>query len=143
MIQNIWSVLCESSASDKETGKVSLFNILESVSILPADGILPEGEITIPMACQIVSLWTRSDSEQPAVGKMRLMFCNPKDSCEKRIELEIDLSTVVFHHTRINMQGIKLNGPGIYKFLIELQLSPDESWVPVASIPLMVIYKAN
>lgn len=140
MIKNVWSVLCEGSSVDKDTGRVSLFNTVENLKIFPVEGSLLENKLTVDVRLQIVSLWARENPEEPAVGSVRLMFCDPSDVCKNRLEIEVDLATNFYHRSIIKIQSIELNGPGLYKFLLELKESESDRWAPVTTLPLMVVY---
>lgn len=139
MIDHIWSILCSNTAIDYETNSVSIFNVIEQITII-ADAQL---EIQLPISFELISLWSRSDEKHPCKGRMRAVFCNHNGDRKDQAELDIDLGNVLFFRTRIKMNGIDLHGAGIYKFLIELQQEDENEWEQVSVQPVSVIFKSS
>lgn len=138
MIDHVWSILCNGSSIDSETNVISLFGVLEQITI-PAN---PKGIVKLPINLEIFSLWIRGDEKVPACGKMRVVFCDPNDSCEHHAEMDVDLNNAIIFRTRVRSKGLKLRGPGRYKFVIEFQQDQSETWEKVATIPLLVMYQS-
>lgn len=137
MIEHVWSVLCHNAAVDAETGSVSLLNILETLIIFGE----AKGEVKLPIQYEVFSEWVRADEKQPAKGTMRLFFCNAENECKQQLELPVDLSEHLFARTRVKSNGLVINGPGRYKFLVQLKEDGSERWQPVASLPLVVDFR--
>jgi hypothetical protein len=137
MIQHVWSVLCEGSSFDTETNRVSLFNILESLTVFTNS----DPPITIPISFEIVSLWTRTKDGESAQGKMRVYSCMPSGENKQIAETDIDLKNVTFHRNRLKSQGLGLSSAGPYVFRVEMQNQGETDWQVVAYLPLLVSIK--
>jgi hypothetical protein len=139
VIEHVWSVLCQNSAVDNETGSVSLLNVLETITILGE----ARGEIKLHVNHEVFSEWVRTDEKLPAKGMMRLSFCNTENECKQKLELPVDLSEQVFARTRIKLSGLTISGPGRYKFIVELKLEGSDRWELKVTLPLMVVFNSE
>jgi len=139
VIEHVWSVICQNAAVDNETGNVSLFNILETITILgeaSEDGRLP-------INYEVFSEWVREDENQPAKGTMRLFFSSPGNEGKQQVELPVDLSEHLFARTRIKLNVLKINGSGRYKFIIKLKMDGSDQWELKATLPLIVMFSPD
>jgi len=137
MIEHIWSVVCGSTSIDKETNTISIFNVMEQITVFTNE----TKPFRLPAPFEIVSLWSRKNESTPCQGKMRLYYCDTDQNYEKQQELLIDLNEGIFYRTRVRFHGIELKGQGLYKFFVDLQQSGNEAWNRVATIPVLVIYQ--
>jgi hypothetical protein len=137
MIEHVFSVLCNGTSIDAETNSISLFKVLEQLTVF--------SETTEPVRLlihfEIVSFWTRQSTDIPGRGRMRFTFCSPSNQQKQGVELDVDLSKSINHRTRIISDSIELTGPGKYQFIIELQEGDHPDWQKVASVPLLVNYQ--
>lgn len=135
MIDHIWTVVCSMSVTDKETNNISLFNVIEQLTILtqPQPNMIPQ------FSLDIVTLWGRSDDAITAQGCSRVTLVSPSGEEIGQGEGEIDL----VKHERLRARrrfplGLNLKDAGRYYFRIELKLDDEEEWHTVAKIPLKV-----
>jgi hypothetical protein len=137
MPQHIWSVACESSSIDYETQRVSLLNLLESITVF-CDS---EAPINLPMNFEVVSNWLRTDQNQPEKGIARIYMIHPSGETGPKIDIELDLSANPILRTRVKINVIGLTGPGKYIFNVDIQDTGEGKWKTVADIPLLVEYQ--
>ena len=137
MIEHIFSVLCSGVTIDAETNAISLFKVLEQLNVFTDS----EQPLSIQIHCEILSLWTRRSIDIPCRGKTRITYCAPLNAQRQHAEMDIDLSQANNFRSRIITDRLELTGPGRYHFLIELQQDNDPTWVQVAKLPIMVIYR--
>jgi hypothetical protein len=137
MIDHVFSVICHSSAIDRETNVVSIQDVLEQVTIYTEE----TDPIILPIGFEIFSLWVLRDENIHCKGKLQIFYCNPNDECKNQAELEINLSDVLFYRSRIKSSALQLTGPGRYKFLVKLQQEGSTSWDIVATLPFIVRYE--
>jgi len=135
MIKHIWSILCDSSSIDGESNKVSLFNVLESLTVYGN----PEQVYGIPIKFEVITLWERT-GETPVEGVMRLMQIKPDGESSNPLEVKIDLSKSHFHRTRISIQGLPLAGPGRYVYQVESK-EEEADWQKVAELPILINFE--
>lgn len=134
MIQHVWSVLCQSSSIDQLENTVSLFNVLEEITVTGPQA--PDEGTLLPINMNIVSLWTKDNKDEKARGKMRACLTGPGNRQYESIELDIDLSQSVFYRGRIFAQVLKWNGVGKYTFLIEFKENDGDDWRMVTALPV-------
>jgi hypothetical protein len=137
MIEPIFSVLCREAVIDSESNMISIHNILEQLVVYSNI----QENIKLPIQFEIISDWTRSDLDLPEKGKVRAFFCRADNDCKQIVEMDIDLSNVIFYRTRIKSLGLELKGAGKYKFIIELQNSNSNEWTKVATLPFLVSFE--
>ena len=137
MIDHVWTVYCSNTVIDRETNNVSIFNIIEELAI--KDAPKPDGVIGLPT--ELVTLWVRSEPEEPAVGLSRMSFLSPSGESLISLEYEIDLKKSERLRYRIHLQQIPLRESGRHKFLIELKTNEDQDWQRVSSIPFIVKFQ--
>lgn len=137
MIKHNWSVLCDSSSIDSETNRVSLFNVLDTLTIVGDPGDV-QG---IPIRFEIFSMWENT-IDTPSEGVMRLIAIDPNGETRSPLEVRIDLTSSHFHRSRIQIQGLKLSGPGRYVFRIEYK-DEDKDWKSVAELPILINFESS
>lgn len=137
MVKHIWSVLCSSSSIDYETSMVSILNVFEHLTLInpPQDK-----ELTIPVAFEMISLWSRDDDDIPCKGKGRISFVDRKKKVTILSEEEVDLTKTQNYRTRVKSRGIRIKEPGKFHFIVELQQDNCDHWESVANIPLYINY---
>lgn len=136
MIDHVWTVVCAMSVVDRETNNISLFNIVEQLTLLTQ----PEQEITPQLPLDIVTLWARADDAVPARGFSRLTFRSPAGDPIHQEEGRVDLSD----HERLRMRRrlllrLNLRESGRYCFCVEVRLENETEWRTVATVPLKVV----
>jgi hypothetical protein len=139
MIKHIWSIICNWSSIDGETNSISLFNVLERLTVYTNSN----GSVNLPIHYEIVSDWIRENEEESCQGKMRVFFYDSTNEFTNHAELAIDLNKSIFYRTRVKCEGISLKGPGKYKFVVEMQQNEKSIWEEVATLPLLVIYQPD
>ncbi|MBL6960578.1 MAG: hypothetical protein ISR59_05675 [Anaerolineales bacterium] len=135
MIKHIWSVVCQGSIEDKSTNLLSIINILEELTI---EGD-PSSDKILPLPIQVVTLWTRTNSDIPAQAESRYTFVSPSKTILKEQPLKINLSKYQRLRARVNFSMLNFTeGSGIYTFCVEYRGNQTEEWTEKASIPIDV-----
>ena len=136
MIDHWWTILCSRAVVDQRSNNVSLQNILEQITIrgeLPTDAAIP----AIPMMCELVTLWARQPADTPTQGRARITYLAPSGEELHAAEVPIDLSETQRYRTQLTMQGLRIAGPGVHTFRVELQ--DNGNWREVSAVPLEII----
>lgn len=138
-----WAFLCRNSAIDIDTNSISLFNIIEEISI-PSDPPPSEGEddSSLPMAlgsCELVIASTRTNVDVPEQLNLRVLLNFPTDTPpEIMLEASIDLSSTHRSRIRLGMPGLPISGVGTYRFAIETRTSEEVDWYELHHVPFEV-----
>lgn len=134
MIEHVWTVLCTRSSVDKETNNISIFEVIEQLTI--KDNAGKPG--LAPGPFEIVSLWSRTAADEPSRGEARLLFQTPGGRTSISQTHEIDLRQYRRLRSRHRIPAIPIDGPGLYTLVVEFRQLDQEEWVQVVKIPLEV-----
>jgi len=137
MINHIWSILCQSSSIDQDNNNLSIFDVLNSLTIYAEEG----NEITIPIKYELVSLWERIEDEKPAQGKVKLLFVDPNGTKKTVFERALEWDRTQFYRTRVNMQGLSLIQSGRHAFEVEFKYEGKYRWGRICELPLLIKFK--
>jgi hypothetical protein len=138
MINHIWTVLCSKSITDQESNNISLLEVLEQLTIVG-----PPIPSVVPVRFEVVTLWGRSDADQPSRGHARLLFLTPSDTVIGEHEYDIDLSVYQRYRTRTVMTGLPVQEAGRHHFRVQLRDEGETEWRDVANIPLQVLLETS
>ena len=111
-IDHVWSILCANAVVDSESNNLSLFNILEQLTVAP-DAQLPA---TILVFFELVTLWSRTDLEQPGTGWSQVRVLEPQGKSAPLGKTPIDLTQFRRFRNRFGIQGFTITGSGKYIF---------------------------
>ena len=141
----IWSVIAESSAIDRETNRVSLFNILEEAHLPQPPDRSDDPEIipAVPAKYVVVTLFGRTTASEGETKQARLAVALPDGKVvESDPLIDVDLDTTLRLRSVVNLTAIPLGGEGEYRFQIQ---EPDEngSWRSMFEVPLHIDYLAQ
>ena len=135
MIDHVWTVLCSRSVIDIETNNVSIQDVIEQLNI-PGEP-KPDGFLAIPF--ELISLWSRSDPENPEHGTERIIFITPSGKSTVVAEPKINLSEAERHRNRVKFPGLPIAEEGQHYFQIEYMVDKGK-WKKVASLPLSIVF---
>lgn len=147
----IWAVLCLNSVIDRQTNNLSLFNILEEISVLPVPAQGPQskgpGDLTFAPTFELVTLWGRSDENVPERGYGRVKLSLPASSSEApkvAVEYEVDLTKYLRLRQIGRIHGLPAAGEGVYTytFIIEGK-NEGQDWSPKFELPLRVVFQTT
>lgn len=139
---HIWSVLCKKASVDRETNVVSLFEVIEKLTItqnpLAPTQVVPS-EFVMPLDFEIVTLISNI-TKQDKKPLIKIELFNSKE--EKMGEIEDQLKVTPVEATslrsRVVFNTIKIKGAGTYIFKINIKKNKAEDFTEVAKIPLEV-----
>jgi hypothetical protein len=142
----IWAILCQSSAVDLDSNLVSLFNVVEELTLPAPPPQTPQGQqlpagLTLAPLFQIVVLWTRSDPEVPEHSKGRLRILLPGGGEATAPEFEVDLTQNPRARHRINLASLPVSrAEGIHRFVID-GMTGTLGWTEMFEVPLSVVFQ--
>ena len=133
MPKHIWSVLCRKGILDRYSNQVTIFNVLEEMTIQP-DAVFPA---TVPLDWSIVTLWVREHLKRPEQTLTRTIYLGPKGREIGRGEQKIDLGKHERSRSFANQDHLTIAGFGTHKFLIDYKTKSGH-WKRATEIPLYV-----
>lgn len=136
MIDHVWTVLCSRAVVDKSSNNVSLQNVIEQVAVEaePTPGAL------IAMRPQVVTLWARSEPDNPVRGRARLTMRGPSGKDFGLVESEINLSEHQRYRSLATLEGLPAEEAGRHWIIVESREEGEGEWREVDRIPLMLIF---
>lgn len=145
MINHIWSLLCRRSVIDSETNNLSVYDILEQLTV---DIKIKKGnedkatKINVPIEYEVISFWIKASEIKEFKGGIRLEIVNPEGMVEKTFEQPLEIPKDKRRlRSRIRINGFVADMPGNYIFRISYKESTKEQYKKAADIPLEVILK--
>lgn len=138
MVEHIWTIPCSHVVVDQQSNNVSLHNVIEQLNLIgsPVPG---GGSVLVPISIEVVSLWGRANDNLPCRGRARLEFLTSTDVPIHPMEYDIDLIAHERVRSITKFQGLSIQGPGRYKFRLQLRQEEAVDWTTVAIIPLQVV----
>ena len=140
-IEHVWSQLCQSSSVDHDTNSVSLFHLVEEVTVERAKNAPPppaEGSV-VPVVCELVTLWQKRSEGQHVIADVEVGFIDPAGL---RLQSVIYKLEIVPQHNRtrfrLKMNGLKITTAGAYAFAINIRGPNETQFVEAARVPLGV-----
>lgn len=124
-IKNNWTILAQSSAVDQTKNSLSIFDIVEEITI-QIGGQLPD-QFVFPVNMMLVSLWERDKMGESADLKLRIRLKDPKDEILFNNEASLHMDP---HHKRsrllVQLQGMPVRGEGTYLYEI-VSMEPEKT----------------
>jgi len=124
-LKNIWTIVSLSSAIDRDNNTLSLFDILEELT-LQVTGTVPENTM-IPVNHHIMSMWERPETGTPLTLKFKVVLRDPSGKVLHENEAEISLQS---EHRRARFRaqfnGFPVTSEGIYHYEI-ISLEPEKT----------------
>jgi len=146
----LWALLCQTSAIDRDSNNMSLFNVMEEVRFPTNAPVVPmesedQTEAAVPALgqFQLVILWSRSHESVGEKSRVRIRVLAPGSEKTLTIgESEVDLNQFLRLRQRVNFSGIPLPTPepvaGTYEFIVEAK-STDREWEEMDRVPLRMV----
>lgn len=142
-IKHIWSVLCKESVINKDDNNVSIHGVLEqlSVSLTPKDSTKKPDRLRVPLNCEVVSLWQKSDEikSKAAEAEIEYVFLDPKrKELFKSTQMMKIPQTSRRFRSRMKIVGVPLTSSGDYAFQIKLKEKGTSRFQTISELPLEV-----
>jgi len=146
-IRHAWTVLCQNSSTDNQTNALSLFNIIEEITVeLSADfekNVDQNGLVVVPIQFQLISLWNRmQDKKEELIGNVQITLKDPENKLIQNFEYNLvipsDKKRMRFN---VNLNGIKINPKisGDYIFEVSLMGPMQTDFHKITELPLYII----
>ena len=138
----IWGILCQSSVIDRQTNNVSLFNVIEEISIPAQPPQMQPGQPwptdVAPLMFDLVILWMRSDEDTPerGRGRVRLVVPNQKAPALGQ-EFEVDLTNYLRLRMVLKVPGLPAGDLGMYRFIVDGKTDTSD-WAEMFELPIRV-----
>jgi hypothetical protein len=149
MAEHIWSVLCSKHLIEPQTNLMSLFEVVEKITIVGGEERLAhshaEGKrgFLFPVQMEVVTYWLRSNLSEPESSEGRVIVKSPEGEVVLSQEFMIDLQHEEGGYRHIVTYGVfPLSSFGTHWFVVEQRRSSKAKvpkWSREARIPLEMI----
>lgn len=138
-MKHIWTVICRNVLEDKNTGNLSLVDILDRITF-GAD--LPEERpytMPMPRPFYVVSSWLKPEETSTADFCTRIRFLSPDgiELVNHEQKLEVEMSPKLRVSGQVGSLPYTING--FYEF--EVAFKSIDNWTVVARIPLEIVHE--
>ena len=142
MIKHLWSIACSRTSVDKESNNISLFEVLEQLT-LSGGPIQPQPgkKGVVPILFEIVSLWTKEHENETIKGRGRTVLVAPSGTELPMVEFDVDLSQHQRSRTINRITGLPIGEEGKHYFRVDLQ--ENGRWAEQGRVPLQIVFKAE
>lgn len=141
MIHN-WSILCKKSVIEAETNVISLYELIEKISIgqriEETGSVIVPNEFVMPLDFELVTHFSEisKNSLKPSLKIEVLNQQNEKmGQTEHALQFNPKAKTL---RSRVKFNTIKIKGEGTYTFKVSLKENEKSSFKEVANVPLEV-----
>jgi hypothetical protein len=145
MINHVWSALCSKSVIDVDTNTISMFDMIEALTVGIADNApaRKDGEqITIPINYEAVSYWIRQSDKETEYATLELEILDPKGKVLHKMQNKMEFKQGLKRlRSRVKMFGLNVTHEGIYKFIIKI--TQEDKTDIVAELPVDVNFVKN
>ncbi len=125
-LQNAWAIVSLSSSIDRDNNTVSLFDILEELT-LQVSGAVPDNSV-IPVNHHMVSMWVREETGTPLSLKFKVLLRDPSGKILHENKAEVALQA---EHKRARFRaqfnGFPVTSEGTYHYEI-ISLEPEKTF---------------
>jgi hypothetical protein len=132
-----WAMLVQAYSIDRESNSLSLFNVIEEITLPHDVPVPPEGQ-TIPIGPQmaLIGLWSRSDASVGEKAEARIEISFPDGRSAGNAIFDVDLTGEARTRGILKLPFLPFSGEGFYTFSTALKTGDD--WNKVHSIQLRV-----
>ncbi len=143
MIEHYWTVLCRKGVIDSDSNNISLHEVLEQLNII---GVPPGKDeyAAIPGPYEVVSLWGRSNYNEPAKGTARYVIVYEPGKDQKASEkqlIEIDLTKHNRSRSKLSLSILPILGEGLHRIQVALKMEGESDWREITSLPYEVRFQ--
>jgi hypothetical protein len=140
MIRHLWTVVCLKTSIDKDTNNISLFSILEQITI--SGPPLPQGQTGfVPMEFEVVTLWYNSPDVGPQNGRARILFRDSAGNILSQHEFDAEVTRTPRHRTISKINGMPFREPGTYQLQLQLRREGDTEFTDMISYPVDILFQ--
>lgn len=135
-MENVWSLLCESSSIDVETNSLSVFKCVEGIKLeIDKTKLSKDNGIIIPANFQLISFWAITDSTKKNSCEIKIELIDPKSKVLREFvnTLETKAGEARLRNiTKIN--GLQITESGRYYYQVSQKKA--NKFVVVSRLPL-------
>lgn len=149
-LNHIWTIICTNSAVDIDSNNVSLFDLIEKVTLAVPKSEFDKAHqqgakgIVFPIPFEIVTRFRRENSIVADAADVRFRLLNQKGeevlAGEQKVALKVGVENL---RVRNKINGLPVDAAGVYWVLTEVKSVDNEHFTEVNRLPLEIALKEN
>lgn len=141
-MQHIWTILCQFTSEDKQSGAFSLINVLDRIQITSDPNKVDVSSIVIPINFHLVSMWWREESEQSDEVQVQIKLYSPEKEDLGDHNISFRLGESLFSRVNVNIHAFPYKGNGVYIYKVfhiveDMPVEVQQIPINVEHIPLI------
>ncbi|PIT93233.1 MAG: hypothetical protein COU06_01050 [Candidatus Harrisonbacteria bacterium CG10_big_fil_rev_8_21_14_0_10_38_8] len=144
-IEHVWTILCDKSVIDKETNNISLFNLIETLTLNPEKKQFKS--LSVDVNLQLVTRIKRPLGVTKGIKNIyiKVDFLSPKKESKLSFEKEFTISQKDITNLRIvnNIKNIIVEKEGEYEFVVSVKEIRNEDYEKIGRYPLSIVISKN
>jgi hypothetical protein len=139
-MRHVWSIVSKSTAIDKESNSLSIFEIINKVDAeLSSPVEETDNPTAIPLECYFTSQWALDQNEDDYLtGMAHLSLIAPDGSILLEGDVLIEMGGMRYYTLRFFFKGFPVRGSGMYLFDLSFTESGQKTSIPIAQIPFEI-----
>lgn len=147
-IQLNWAHICHDISIDQTTNNISLFNIIEELTIKrdPFAKLAKEkaGHTAVPVKLEFISLWSKASIKKSIKFDVGIALVSPKGRVIHEIKQSINIPDGKLRsRLRFGIRLIGIEGDGMYNFKIKAKTKKGGNFIHYKDVSLYVKFDEN
>jgi hypothetical protein len=138
MIRHLWSVICAKTITDSETHLVSLFDVIEGVSVVLKKPLSIEEKTLVQMKFDLVSAWYKEGEDGVNSAQCFLVLVGPTGEELAKSEFSVDCSERNRARTVAHIEGLPIGGQGVHWMIVKVSVGSNGEQTEIARLPIEV-----
>ena len=135
-MEHIWTIVCQVTSEDKNSGSFSLINALERIEFSGDPAQVDVDDLVVPLNYHLVTTWWCEKPELSTESQIRLRLISPSNEDLGGPDLDMSFGDSQYSRFNLNIQGFRYKGDGVYRYVVSYVRGDEE--VEVQRIPIAV-----
>jgi hypothetical protein len=139
-VTHLWSILCAGSSLDKESNNLTLYNVIEQLTISRPKTVAENTPIQLPLYMELITTWKKIFPEDFVESEIKIDIVAPNGKILSEINYNFEIPKDKQRHRQITkMSGFAVTDAGEYLFRIHARETKKDNFVSVGEVPLLVV----
>jgi len=144
-IEYLSSILCTGSSVDQTTNNLTVFNIIEKISVaknqlkIPVEPGNNKEKKIIPIAFELITFWKKVANKEGVSAQIKITLNDPEG---KMMQDKMQIIAMKPEHERLRgrmqINGIRVSKSGEYKYIIHKKEEHSKEFSLVGKVPFTI-----
>lgn len=136
-VEHIMTTICNSASVDAESNNLSLFNIIEEITMQDTNPIDLKQKKSINLPFELISVWRKLDESKEVSSDLKIVFYDPNNNLMQEIGYKLEIKNP-HQRMRIRIKGNGLNVTRQGNYYFSILIKNNEEFEEVARVPVFV-----